>query len=260
MKWYFLNGKIDWKDFIIVFIINALLAPDKAIYSLVTILFWFIAEEKYRSKKERLIFMCLLMLPIVYQFGEQFLTRFPIFNTLFADDGETDVDVGVKVIKNLFSFEYAIAHPLETIGMFFRTIRYEFKDWIVGSFGRYLSNLNLILPSFMAYVYLLLLLTSSLLKQDVVVDWKIKIASLLISGVIVVITMAYMLVGWTDIEDQYIQGIQGRYFTPLIPFVAMTLNNRKISIPVKLDKILIYCQILISFEVIIYALSYTFVY
>ena len=260
MKWYTQKEKISVKDLIIVFVINVLLAPDKAIYSLLTILFWFINEEKYQSRKHRLIFMCLLMAPIIYQFGEQFLTRFPIFNTIFADDGETDVDVRAKVIKNLFSIEYALAHPLEAIKMFFRTIRYEFKDWIVGSFGRYLSNLNLILPSFMAYVYLVLLLLSSLLKQDVIADWRLKIASLFISVVIVMITLAYMLVGWTDIEDPYIQGIQGRYFTPLIPFVLLTLNSEKFSLPRKLDKILIYGQILISFEVILYALSYTFVY
>ena len=76
-----------------------------------------------------------------------------------------------------------------------------------------------------------------------------------------------MLVSWTEIEQDVveayggpiIQGIQGRYFSPLLPYLFLILNNKKIKIPKKYDEYIIYSFIILVFEVIVYVLSYTFV-
>ena len=72
-------------------------------------------------------------------------------------------------------------------------------------------------------------------------------------------TLFGMLVGWTNTDSQMIEGIQGRYFSPLLPYFFAIFNNSKISLPKKFDKYLIFAQILLMFEVIVYILSYTFV-
>ena len=40
--------------------------------------------------------------------------------------------------------------------------------------------------------------------------------------------MTAMLVGWTPISSTVIEGVQGRYLIPVIPFVMMCLKNDRI--------------------------------
>ena len=56
-----------------------------------------------------------------------------------------------------------------------------------------------------------------------------------------------------------VEGIQGRYFCPLLPFAYTVLNNKYIRVPVKFDKYIIYAELILVFETILYVLSYTFV-
>ena len=76
-----------------------------------------------------------------------------------------------------------------------------------------------------------------------------------------------MLISWTEIEQDIIedfggpviQGVQGRYFSPFLPYLFLVLHNKKIQVPKKFDHYLIYVSILLVFEVVVYVLSYTFI-
>ena len=75
-----------------------------------------------------------------------------------------------------------------------------------------------------------------------------------------------MLISWTEVDQEIIedyggpiiQGIQGRYFSPFLPYLFPILSNRKIKIPKKFDQYMIYVFVLLVFEVVVYVLSYTF--
>ena len=62
-----------------------------------------------------------------------------------------------------------------------------------------------------------------------------------------------------DFGGPVIQGIQGRYFCPLLPYVFILPNNKKIKLPKWIDDYAIFAYIVIVFEVVVYVLSYTFV-
>ena len=74
-----------------------------------------------------------------------------------------------------------------------------------------------------------------------------------------------MLISWTEVEQvvvedfggPIIQGIQGRYFSPLLPYLFLVLNKKKIKIPEKFDSYILYAFVFLVFEVIVYVLSYT---
>ena len=76
-----------------------------------------------------------------------------------------------------------------------------------------------------------------------------------------------MLITWTPITQEVIdayggpiiQGMQGRYFCPLLSYFLLIFNNKKIRISKKFDKYILFAYVLLVFEVIVYILSYTFV-
>ena len=55
-----------------------------------------------------------------------------------------------------------------------------------------------------------------------------------------------------------VQGIQGRYFCPLLPYFFTVFNNKKFSIPEKFDKYILFVYLVIFFEIVLYVMSYTF--
>ena len=76
-----------------------------------------------------------------------------------------------------------------------------------------------------------------------------------------------MLISWTEVDQEVIeayggpiiQGIQGRYFSPFLPYLFLLFHNNKIKVSKKFDQYILYAFVLIVFEVIVYVLSYTFV-
>ena len=75
-----------------------------------------------------------------------------------------------------------------------------------------------------------------------------------------------MLISWTEINQEIIadfggpiiQGVQGRYFSPFLPYLFIIPNNSKIRIPKKFDPYILFAFIVLVFEVVVYVLSYTF--
>ena len=259
LEWYFKEGKITRKEFIFTLIVDLLLAPAKIVYSLFVIPFWFVSEDKFSSKKHRLICLLILMAPMIYQIGYHTLSRIIIAIThpIHADSIDAVI---MSDDEEYFSLQYIAAHPLEAVSILFRTLRIYLKPWFAASIGRYLSGLTLVLPSVVSNMLLFTLLGSSLLFENRQIPLPVKGVLILVALMIFGLTLAAMLTGWTTTDADYIQGVQGRYFTPLLPYGFACLNNRKVAIPEKFSNILPYAQMLILFEVSVYILSYTFIY
>ena len=259
LNWYHKEGKIEKKEFIFVMIIDLLLAPAKIVYSLIMLLYVLIPNEKFYSKKHKYICLALLLGPMLYQIGKNIILR--IYWALVAkvhaeDTGSTtthEIDV-------YFSLNYIVKHPKETIAIIYRTLRVNLKSWFAGATGRYLAGMTLIIPSGTARIIPLFLLISAFFSEQYQMNNKIRILIVLICLGIGSLTLFALLTGWTDIKSEFIEGIQGRYFSPLLVYFFSIFNNKKVSIPQRFDKYLIIAELFLYFEVITYILSYTFIY
>ena len=75
-----------------------------------------------------------------------------------------------------------------------------------------------------------------------------------------------MLISWTEVDQEIIedyggpiiQGIQGRYFSPFLPYLFIIINNSRLKISRKCDQYILYAFVVLVFEVVVYVLSYTF--
>lgn len=259
LQWSFGIDKVRKTDFIFLFIVIILLAPAKIIYSLFVLLFVFVPKERFYSNKHRIIVLSLLMLPMVYYVGRNIFSRImlAITHPIQAEDIGSST---THEVTQVFSIQYIVAHPKETVDILYRTIRHYLKAWFAGAIGRYLSGLTLILPSQMANCLVALITLSSLMKEEYHMSIMSKLVSVGICIIMAMLTIAVMLTGWTDVNDEYIQGIQGRYFTSFLPYIFCVLNNKKIGISQEYNNILVFGELFFMFEVIVYMLSATFVY
>ena len=258
IKMKYSEGKINRTDYITAFIICILLAPAKYIYGFLALLFWLIPSEKYGSKSKKIILSLLLCAPMVYQLypiiSERIIYIIKKTFTIHADSGITIEDE-----NPLYSMGYVVKHFGQTISIILTTIRYNLKIWFYESIGRYLSKLTLILPAKLTYAIILTIVGAIFIKDDVLINIHTRLSLIAACIAVAMFSIGGMLFSETHIHDQYIGGIQGRYFSPLLPYFFVSLTNSKFNIPKKYNNYVIFAYILVIFEVIIYILSYTFV-
>ncbi len=280
------EDKIRFIDILFVTAVSVLLSPAKAIYSFFFLLFWFIPKEKYGGTKYKLVYMLLICSPAIYQILDIAVPYIPrIYKNIQEALNTARSSVGIYYAcspepvlssdyvrpfyepgEDTFTIGELVRDPYQTFMLFYRTVRYSIKNWFYGAFGRSLSGESLILPTYLVHSLLGIVIVAALRKEPYTESIGIKILFFLICVIIGFGVMVGMLLSWTETNQEIvqdfggmmIQGIQGRYFSPLLPFVFPILNNRKLAIPKELDPYILSFFVVIVFEVMVYVLSYTF--
>ena len=130
-----------------------------------------------------------------------------------------------------------------------------------------MSGETLVLPIWLVHIIVAIPFIAAFVKEKYVETLFVKIAFILSSGLIAFYILIGFLLSWTNTDQEIIEdfggpvieGIQGRYFSPLLPFFFPLFNNTKIGIPRKYNIYIIYAYLLVIFEVLVYILSYTFI-
>lgn len=272
LKWLFTDKTISNKDIIIVFITSLALAPAKIVYGIFALLFWLVPNEKFGSKKRKIFASLLISLPAISIIAvniwwriESSISNILGINLVHADsfdvsDVLSEEELGYELKGGYtYSTSFILHNPVQTISIIYRTVRFWLSTWFYQSIGKALAGVTLILP--MAYIRLILILVIAAVfrKEDYHISPLIKISFAVVCLMMAMFIILGMLYGWTLTTDTMIQGIQGRYFCPLLPFFFAIFTNSKFNLPKKIDKYVIYSYVLIMFEIIIYVLSYTFV-
>lgn len=274
LKWMLEDNKIQITDYIIVFLCCHGLAPAKFIYGLFALLYWAVPSNRFKNKGYKIVLTCLLCYPMAQ-------TLYPIFyskinqlivfikRSLFSSGfelnaGTNTISLGnIPILfekgeeKELITMGYLMRHPKEIFVLIMFTIRYSIKSWFYGAMGRYLSALNLILPLTLSRITVIIILLSALLNENLCLNRYSKLFVIIICVGVALFSIGGMMFSWTYVGDTMIQGLQGRYYCPLLAYFYATFNNKKIKIPTYFGKYITVAQIMMMFEVIIYIISFT---
>ena len=139
-----------------------------------------------------------------------------------------------------------------------KTSKTQIKKWFYDCIGHTLSGQSLVIPISFVYVYIVNILASSLIKQNHIPSIWYKISSLGVCVTIGLFTIVGMLTGWTERGAYLVDGVQGRYFCPVLPYFFTVFSNRYISLNKKTETYIVISQIFVFFATVIYILSYTF--
>ena len=108
----------------------------------------------------------------------------------------------------------------------------------VQAMGEGLGWVNVTVPPFMIYVWFFLFAIMFLRRkqQKIVFNVKIRIFWALLFLLVAAIVVAGLLLGWTPQIYEYVIGVQGRYFLPVIPCLMFALQTGALTLDEKYDK------------------------
>ncbi len=198
--------KINIKDVYILFVILLLLALSKQVYFVLLLLVFFIPFEKFGSKKRMIIIVTFLIFSILLITG---LWNFLVKDLYVPIVPQISITGQIfYVLGDLFRFPFVMLNTFMQLGLSYQLL-------FVGNFV-----LDIPLPVWWIGIYLFTILPVSLLdKSHFEITFKHKLVSIITFILISVLICAFVYVSWTPVGQNTIDGIQGRYFIPVLPLL-----------------------------------------
>ena len=228
------KGRMEAREYLQILAVGMLMSPAKAVYTPMLALLLFIPKERFGSGKRKMLMICYiwaasLAAVAVFQLGG-------IRNAMTSGGGDTNWEGNAN-----YTLGYLVSHPGETARLFAGSLRANLTEWPYQAIGNRLSGLSMEVTGWKITVYAVLLCLASQTAKgnETQVTGRERAAYLLVSAAVVFLVMLTMLLNWTSQNDTMIQGIQGRYFIPIVPLLLMCLNNRMIRLNINPERILL---------------------
>lgn len=230
---YVSSGKrmssVDW---IIYLMGSAILLPLKSYaYFLIALLPLVCITKRNKNNKKiiTIIIISILFSAVVY----------------FLDNTVLYVEEAPAATLNLpkyYSVQYFLSNPSEIWLVFETTFRIKFGYYLSTMIGESLGWFNIQAPEIMTFIGLVLLLLAGLKRdnEDIALKKNLRIAMISIVILTAVFICAGMLLTWTPTDSHVIEGVQGRYFIPLLPLLLLSIQTSELEIDSKWDRTLIY--------------------
>lgn len=225
MRGFFGEQKsIGCKEIVIYLIISAFLAPCKVVYSGMILLGLLVPLSQFQDVKVGRIGKCILIFAVI---ASVLVLRIASMSTLVSQS--SDASRGQE-IGRFYTLSDIIMHPKNSFEVFFRTLD-SLGDFYWGStLGYSLGWLqkNLQFPAFFMIPYLLFGFICCLDSEDEP-SFLSPICSILfiIAFALAALgSIVSMWLGWTFNYENVIQGVQGRYFLPVLPALLFGSRTR----------------------------------
>lgn len=221
-----IDRELTKKELIIIAVTSIVLALSKIVYLPICFFVFLIPKERFPSKKAKIIILTTIIIVSV------------ILNVIWLGYCSRYIEKCRDGASSSEQIAYCLSHPISLIMIIIRTVHMYFNSWIEGMFGGGLANYTAQVNPVFIYMALLLftILVFSGNKDDgEVVDVKTKVVSGIICFVTSMLIFVSIYIQWNNLGNQYIGGIQGRYFIPLLILYAYLFDNRLITFNTRID-------------------------
>lgn len=256
---YTAEGKMTREDFLWLLIPGALLAPAKVVYSVMLLLTFWIPANRFGSGKRKwgmIAFAAAICLGVLVAFN--FTSLYNRVMSAFPGHAIQSTITGAAY----YSVNDLLRNPLETLLIFWRTLRNEFLFWMGSLIGYVLSGLSLPISRWYVcgFAGLLALSVAFRGKEETKVLPGQRAAFVGCFAAVVLLSMFAMLIGWTLAGDSVVQGVQGRYFLPVLPLLGMAFSGNIRWKPAWIEKALLCCALGIHVYTILWVFTRTLAY
>ena len=212
------NKMCEKKDIILLTIIGAIVSLCKIVYMPLIFLVFIIPKEKFSSKANRIkaistiVSIGVLLNLIWLGFGSMALLKTNT-NTYF----DTNESVTLYKVITLLS------NPIEYMQKLFYTIGININEYFISLFGGYLEWNEMVKLPIVAFMTFVLLILTTLVEKNSKVKVE-KYQKIIISSIITIITLLIftsLYIQWSGVNLKYIDGVQGRYFLPILPLILI---------------------------------------
>lgn len=126
---------------------------------------------------------------------------------------------------------YIMADPFRYIVTILMTVVSCIRTWVRQAFGGNLGwiSVNIFMPFIL--IYILMMMYIALVKSDSTLKCGGRVCILVIDISVFLIVLTGEYLQWTAVGANLIDGVQGRYFVPLIVITLFASGNRKLNLP-----------------------------
>ncbi len=228
----YVKDKITIKNIIILAILFMIPAICKIVYILAAGLFFILPKSKFKNKKEyyafALIMLLIITLPIL------------IWNTLTKDI--VQVAIRTNQPEQIYFTLSDILRDLYTAG---NTLYNNTEGYIYTMIGGWFT------PHIIDFVFIVFLLFVTFHKDetqnDIKFDKKDKIIISIVLLAIIALIFGGMYVGFTRAEYTIVEGVQGRYFIPILALILILLESNRISIKLSYKKVIYFISLVVLY-------------
>ena len=242
MKLKYEDKNVNIKQIILLGILFMIPAMCKIVYAPLILLILIIPKEKFKDEKNRILafIICILLIILPY---------IGIKHMLSSGNGE------IALRTNLFeNILFVVSDPIRTIGTMVLSLYTETSTWLFEMIGGY--NTAIIISIFIFILMLLTAFKSEPEEEKYKLNKKDKIIIALIICTEIAAVVGGLYVSWTEAKQTIVDGVQGRYFLPVIPLIMMVLSNGIFKLNIKNEKLKTIFAILIMYiTVIIYTVT-----
>lgn len=221
------DRSIGIRQIITYFIVSALLAPCKVIYCGLIVLAVFIPLDKFEDVNKGRLSKYLLMFVIA---ASVLVLRLASVSGLVSQS--TSSSRGGET-GQFYSLNDILLHPRNSFMVFCRTLDslgdFYWETTLGYSLGWFQENLRM--PIFYMIPYLFFGFMCCIDSQDEDAFLNQPLPAFYIGAFVVAAlgSIASMWLGWTFNNESIIQGVQGRYFLPVLPALLFGLRSRAIK-------------------------------
>lgn len=242
---------IGVKQYICLIALTILQAPSKLIYCIFTCIIWLIPNNKFKNIKWAVSTKIILpIMAIIIGFIPN------IQNVPESSNGKYIVE---WADEEGYTVGYILHHIKQVVMVFVETLHSKFDFYFTSIMGTDLGWYDIHLPRYLFILLfaLIVLATQTDIQQNIKINFKQRILYVGIFGAVVLLSCVTMLLSWTPLSFQYIEGVQGRYFLPALPLLLFAIMDSKRNCEQYKNLIVIgvYCinfiAIISAFEVII---------
>lgn len=201
------------KEIMLLYVLVFFLCCCKIVYVPFCLLLFLIPQKRFKSRSSyKIHIMITAILIIVLSLG------WLLIATSFLRGIKSNVNVNTaEQIKGI------LKNPIQFIMTFLRTLKVRFKEYLLQLLGERMGWLNIYIPSFLLYPLLGILGVEVCMDQDTGTYTFPMYLRIFLAGIPVLIFLLIFVTlygQWTPVGYQLIEGIQGRYFIPLVfPFL-----------------------------------------
>ncbi len=232
----FVEPQVRKRDVAVLMVVIAALGPCKIVYASVMGFALLIPLKKFGDKKR----WCLAALAVLASFGAAMvLVNGGVIMEIFAPGTAVSPAVPGEAGKIIawagepgYELSDLIYHPDHLVRLIYESVVQLSDEWFLGLLGFQLGNLDPVLsvPFAILFAMALCLAALSVRKAGEALylsggqkAWIVFLAAVSLLGM-----MAAMLLSWTPVSSKVIEGVQGRYLLPALPFLLMTVKNDRL--------------------------------
>ena len=231
-----------------IVVVAVLLAPCKVVYTVIVLLVILIPRKRFSSTAASARFKaiaigCALLSVLVFR-AAGLLQMAGVASSSTAEGSRGD-EYGT-----FYSLSGLVSDPLNTVLLFLRTFDVQgsfYLDTLVGgSLAWFQADLKAPLYITVALLFIVVLSAQRSEGDNAVIPsaHRVLCGGLALAGGLGVILS--MLVGWTFTSESVVQGVQGRYFLPLLPMAALIIRSKHMSIDIPLGMGFVYIMIAVN--------------